>query len=148
MSSYDDYQKDAIKVGKEPGKLSKDDIEFLASQSKDCGKTYMLYEMFNESDKRSVGNGFSSSEGCYIATCVYGSYDCPEVWTLRRFRDFKLRKNLIGRWFIRLYYAVSPTLVKWFGNTLWFNRFWKAFLESFVGHLRKKGYADTPYRDT
>src|SRR5699024_12626084 len=24
-----------------------------------------------------------SSGGCYVATAVYGSYDCPEVWTLR-----------------------------------------------------------------
>ena len=23
---------------------------------------------------------------CYIATAVYGSYDCPQVWVLRRFR--------------------------------------------------------------
>ena len=28
-----------------------------------------------------------SSGPCYVATAVYGSYDCPEVWTLRRFRD-------------------------------------------------------------
>ena len=28
-----------------------------------------------------------SDSGCYIATCVYGSYDCPQVQTLRRFRD-------------------------------------------------------------
>ena len=25
--------------------------------------------------------------GCYVATAVYGSYDCPQVWTLRRVRD-------------------------------------------------------------
>ena len=36
----------------------------------------------------------SSSGGCYIATCVYGSYDCPEVWTLRRFRvDITVRRS-------------------------------------------------------
>ena len=29
------------------------------------------------------------NNGCYVATCVYGSYDCPEVWVLRRFRDNK-----------------------------------------------------------
>ena len=27
------------------------------------------------------------SRGCYIATAVYGSYDCPQVWTLRRYRS-------------------------------------------------------------
>ena len=29
-----------------------------------------------------------SNGACYVATAVYGSYDCPEVWTLRRFRDY------------------------------------------------------------
>ncbi len=30
----------------------------------------------------------NESSGCYIATAVYGSYDCPPVWTLRRFPIF------------------------------------------------------------
>lgn len=30
--------------------------------------------------------------GCYIATCVYGSYDCPQVWILRRFRIIHWQK--------------------------------------------------------
>ena len=34
-------------------------------------------------------------QGCYVATCVYGSYDCPQVWTLRRYRDdvLKIRRR-------------------------------------------------------
>ena len=64
-------------------------------------------------------------QGCYIATCVYGSYDCPEVWTLRRFRDDTLSKTCLGRLFIRVYYAISPTIIKWFGHTKWFQMFWK-----------------------
>ena len=64
----------------------------------------------------------SSNSGCYIATCVYGSYDCPQVWTLRRFRDDTLDATWYGRLFIRCYYAISPTLVKWFGNTTWFKK--------------------------
>lgn len=46
--------------------------------------------------------------GCYIATSVYGSYDCPQVWTLRRYRDFTLNKTTFGRMFTRTYYAVQP----------------------------------------
>lgn len=45
----------------------------------------------------------TSSGGCYIATCVYGSYDCPQVWTLRRFRDYTLDETWYGRLFIRCY---------------------------------------------
>ena len=41
--------------------------------------------------------------GCYVATAVYGSYDCPQVWTLRRFRDHTLAASWYGRAFIRAY---------------------------------------------
>ena len=85
--------------------------------------------------------------GCYVATCVYGSYDCPEVWTLRRFRDYKLEATWYGRAFIHLYYAISPSLVKWFGHTAWFKKMWKSTLDSMVTKLQSEGIKDTPYDD-
>lgn len=91
-----------------------------------------------------VGN---ASGGCYVATAVYGSYDCPEVWTLRRYRDFKLAKSLYGRLFIRFYYAVSPTLVRCFGSTKLFKNLWKPYLDKMVKRLRTDGFEDTPYDD-
>lgn len=87
------------------------------------------------------------SGGCYVATCVYGSYDCPEVWTLRRFRDDTLGSTWYGRAFIHTYYAVSPTLVKWFGETKWFKNMWRGTLDHMVQNLQEKGVADTPYKD-
>ena len=90
---------------------------------------------------------YRSSGGCYVATCVYGSYDCPEVWTLRRYRDYKLAKTWYGRAFIRTYYAISPTLVKWFGNTNWFKKLWKGKLDRMVAKLQSRGVEDTPYED-
>jgi hypothetical protein len=87
------------------------------------------------------------SKGCYIATCVYGSYDCPQVWTLRRFRDYTLDATPLGRLFIKLYYAVSPTLVKWFGGCGWFQRTWRFALNGLVSKLQRKGFEDTPYND-
>ena len=88
-----------------------------------------------------------SKKGCYVATAVYGSYDCPEVWVLRRFRDNALALTWYGRLFIALYYAISPTLVKWFGHTGWFNRLWRGKLDRMVSALRAKGYDDAPYQD-
>ena len=85
--------------------------------------------------------------GCYIATAVYGSYDCPEVWTLRRFRDDALDSTWYGRAFINTYYAISPRIVKWFGETKWFTNFWKRHLDKMVNNLREKGYDSTPYND-
>ncbi|MDD5953727.1 MAG: hypothetical protein PUD38_00830 [Firmicutes bacterium] len=87
------------------------------------------------------------SAGCYVATAVYGSYDCPQVWTLRRFRDNTLAETWYGRAFIRTYYAISPTLVKWFGNTEWFKRMWKGKLDRLVANLNASGVANTPYED-
>ncbi len=89
----------------------------------------------------------NQSSGCYVATAVYGSYDCPQVWTLRRYRDYTLAETWYGRAFIRTYYAVSPTLVKWFGQTDWFKAMWKPKLDRMVQRLNADGIADTPYQD-
>lgn len=86
-------------------------------------------------------------QGCYVATCVYGSYDCPQVWTLRRYRDNTLGSTWYGRLFIRTYYAISPILVKWFGNTNWFKKLWKGKLDRMVAKLQSNGVEDTPYVD-
>lgn len=87
------------------------------------------------------------SGGCYVATAIYGSYDCPQVWTLRRFRDYTLAETWYGRAFIRTYYAISPTLVKWFGHTEWFKKMWKGKLDRMVANLNAEGVEDTPYVD-
>lgn len=88
-----------------------------------------------------------TNNGCYVATAVYGSYDCPEVWTLRRFRDYTLSETWHGRAFIKTYYAISPTLVKWFGHTVWFKKMWKGKLDRMVSKLQSEGIESTPYRD-
>ena len=87
------------------------------------------------------------SGGCYVATCVYGSYDCPEVWTLRRYRDYTLDATWYGRAFIKTYYAISPTIVKWFGETEWFKKLWKGKLDKMVAKLQEQGYESTRYND-
>lgn len=84
---------------------------------------------------------------CYVATAVYASYDCPQVWALRRYRDYTLAKTWYGRLFIKTYYAISPTIVKWFGHTEWFKRMWKGKLDRIVADLKRKGVKDTPYED-
>ena len=96
---------------------------------------------------KTANNSETSKGGCYIATAVYGSYDCPEVWTLRRFRDENLQQSATGRLFVKTYYALSPKVVKVFGETKWFNRFWQSRLDRLVARLKADGYKDTPYRD-
>lgn len=84
------------------------------------------------------GYTHSDSEGCYIATCVYGSYDCPQVMVLRRFRDDTLKTYVAGRAFVKAYYAVSPKMVKLFGHTKGFQKFWRKTLDRLVSRLESR----------
>ena len=106
------------------------------------------YEITDEGMKYWEGGKPKGGEGgCYIATSIYGTYNCPPVWTLRRFRDNTLAESWYGRTFIRIYYAISPRLVKWFGETEWFKKLWKPALDCMVKKLNKSGVEDTPYDD-
>lgn len=89
----------------------------------------------------------SGRKGCYVATCVYGSYDCPQVWTLRRYRDLVLNSTWYGRVFIKLYYKIAPMAVKVFGKMQWINVIWQKKLDKKVEELKNEGYWDTPYYD-
>lgn len=90
---------------------------------------------------------YQGGSGCYVATAVYGSYDCPEVWTLRRYRDNTLAETWYGRAFIKTYYAISPFVVRHFGETKWFKKMWRGTLDRKVKKLQNKGYESTPYED-
>ncbi|MED9891881.1 CFI-box-CTERM domain-containing protein [Ruminococcus champanellensis] len=92
-------------------------------------------------------NKTKKKQGCYIATCVYGSYDCPQVWQLRRFRDLTLRRSYLGRLFIQCYYAVSPTLVRVFGHSHSFRQFWRKVLNPLLRCLQEHDVPDSPYQD-
>ena len=93
------------------------------------------------------GSYSGSSEGCYIATAVYGGYDCPEVRVFRRYRDERLKKTAPGRAFIRAYYAVSPRLVRRFGDSPRFIRVWRRYLDGKLARLLKEGFGETEGRD-
>jgi len=60
------------------------------------------------SDSYTVTGGGSS--GCFIATAAFGSKFEKHVQLLRRFRDFYLIPNRIGRTFVKAYYKYSPPM--------------------------------------
>lgn len=125
-------------------------LETTYQQIKKLDPTFVIPELPSATPiipTNSSGSQNTSSSGCYVATAVYGSYDCPEVWTLRRFRDNVLAKKLSGRIFIYLYYAISPTIVKWFGKTEWFKNMWKPILDKKIKKLNLDGLENTPYND-
>lgn len=129
---------------------------YLVASYPDGAKSWK--QAHREIDKRFVSMGLkpsrdipdetkTSSKGCYIATAAYGSYDCPQVWTLRRYRDCSLAKTAWGRAFIKTYYAISPLIVERFGDSASFNRAARRILDKFVESCRKKGYSSEPYKD-
>ena len=130
---------------------------YHGDRQQDINKIKRLYAEISELDPNFVAPPLPSetavkpqstaSGGCYVATAVYGSYDCPQVWTLRRYRDYTLSKTGYGRAFIHTYYAISPTLVKWFGRTEWFRNMWKPMLDRMVNTLNSEGVLNTPYND-
>ncbi len=79
------------------------------------------------------------TEGCYIATMAYGDYDHPQVLHLRSFRDYNLRNSISGRIFIKLYYSVSPILVRILKKSNKINYMIRCLLDFFISkYLIKK----------
>lgn len=130
------------------GSLHYDVIQYIMEEieSKGIDPAKCDYAHFYSSSN-SNSSPAQKSEGCYIATAVYGAYDCPQVWVLRRFRDNILAAKWYGRVGIRIYYAISPTLVKWFAHAGWFRVFWRKKLDRLVNLLKKQGVESTPYKD-
>lgn len=126
---------------------------FMSNNSRWYNKEYLTNTLNRLGEEiRTVDSSYqtptvAASGGCYVATAVYGSYDCPQVWTLRRYRDYTLAESWYGRAFIRTYYAISPTLVKWFGHTEWFKKMWQGKLDRMVANLQANGIESTPYED-
>jgi ankyrin repeat protein len=110
-------------------------------------KTKILYYLESKGATWGSSRKKGGRSGCYIATAIYGSYDCPQVWALRRYRDNSLTNNILGRVFINIYYSTSPTIVKIFGKTDWFIKFCRSRLDKFIYKLKKNGFEDTPYND-
>jgi hypothetical protein len=132
----------------EGGQDDTDDWELIKREDSEENSSVSVSDgTSNKGSSEVPVQNFNGGCGCYVATCVYGSYDCPQVWTLRRYRDETLGTTWYGRLFIRTYYAISPTVVKWFGKTKWFHKFWRGKLDRIVAKLQEKGVENTPYED-
>jgi len=80
----------------------------------------------------------SRSSGCYIATMAYGSYEHPQVLILREYRDHKLSRSILGRAFIKSYYAASPYFVVALKNHHRINKLIRSALNIFIGSLKNE----------
>jgi hypothetical protein len=91
-----------------------------------------------KSTAKQVGKTISTAtDGCYIATMAYGNYDHPQVIALRNFRDEFLKKSVLGRRFIRLYYKYSPALVEKLRDKPKTNKMIRTLLDQLIKTIRK-----------
>jgi hypothetical protein len=91
-----------------------------------------------KSTAKQVGKTISTAtDGCYIATMAYGNYDHPQVMELRNFRDEFLRKSVLGRRFIRLYYKYSPALVEKLKDKPKTNKMIRTLLDQLIKTIKK-----------
>ena len=128
-------------------KLDSDDNEFHLKAKRELSRRLNnLEESKSKFDKdpippqkkltdQSNNNSSKPSEGCYIATMVYGSYHHPNVLVLRHFRDEILKKSQFGRGFIKFYYFTSPKLVVYLKSMTKTNIMIKNGLDYFVNYI-------------
>lgn len=86
-------------------------------------KEHRKFDNLNNMDKR-----------CYIATAIYGQ-DSPKTNLLRQWRDKKLKVSWYGKIIIKVYYFISPYLVK-YSPKLILNIF-KFFIDKLINKISK-----------
>jgi tetratricopeptide (TPR) repeat protein len=111
-------------------------INLLADKEGNKKRIALYEDKIKKYDSSYQAPPVPTSGGCYVATAVYGSYNCPQVLILRDYRDKVLAKSWYGRVFIQSYYTISPIIVKWFGKTEWFNCIFRNLLDNFIEKLK------------
>jgi hypothetical protein len=59
---------------------------------------------------RTAARAQGEVDACFIATAAYGSVLATDVAVLRRFRDYALRRTVLGQIVMQSYYTFGPTL--------------------------------------
>jgi len=100
-------------------------------------ETNLFYQEKKQEFKTISNHIAPQSGGCYIATMAYGDYAHPQVIELRNFRDDFLSKSIVGRYFIKFYYAYSPRLAKKLKHKQNINLVIRKGLDLFIKAIKK-----------
>ena len=76
--------------------------------------------------------------GCFIATATYGTPFSKEIQILRDWRDKKLKNYWAGRWFIDLYYFLSPPIANFIRDKPLLRKVVRIMLNPFVDFLKRR----------
>ena len=80
----------------------------------------------------------SSNVGCFIATVVYGTPLSEEIDIIRSWRDEKLEKTNYGRFFIHIYYKISPSIAKYISQSNLKKYFIRILLKPVICYFKNK----------
>jgi len=105
-----------------------------------CGKKMVPRLItYQGSIKKSVcpfcGGTYKDFSKCFIATAVYGSPYATEVIVLLKFRDNYLLNSVAGRFLVKVYYLISPKIVKIIQKSNNTRIILKKFLDYIVKHM-------------
>jgi len=132
-------------------KISKEDRNYCIQAAKET-EEYEKYEdnneiiFVNQSEPSSkplqyyeekINEKSSRKSGCFIATAVYGDYDSPQVLYLRSYRDNNLSKSFIGKFFVKIYYLVSPSIANYISNKKRIKKVLKSILDLIIKQIKK-----------
>ena len=114
------YEKSKIEACK---RLSHTFSEMAIGDSNISSKVLEVDRIVNQ-----IYDQFQRKSSCYIATTVYGDSFSPEVIAFKEYRDNVLNKSIIGRYLIKIYYCIAPSISKILSNTNRLNKIIKYFL--------------------
>ncbi len=106
-----------------------------------CGNTFYMNEDQNKScpkcGKVAKGPKSNKSNDCFIATAAYGTPFAEEIQVLRNWRDKCLIKKDLGKFFVKIYYWLSPSISNVIKSNDNLRKLTRALLNPIVKYFKK-----------
>jgi very-short-patch-repair endonuclease len=130
---YDYYRDNTLaRQGIEVHRYNNDEVLLHPRETTD--RIYQMLKYKNEHSEQ----GIIANEGCFIATAAFGTPMAQEIRALRRFRDLKMKPNLVGRYFIIFYYEASPPLARVIARSKCMKAFVRLNLKQIIRFLESR----------
>ncbi len=93
------------------------------------------YEHWKKTGKHLKYGLSGQRQYCFVATCVYGDINHPTVERLRVFRDTRLARHALGRYFVNIYYEHGQNIANWLEHRSKMKRLIRYLLDFFTARV-------------